>query len=220
MLVETRVTMEAMRTLERMRRPVGLGVLVLAVVVGGCGPRQAALSPSGDGGGSVGGSRGGGGSGGVVSTTGSGTGTSTSTTTTTTTTSTTAVDTGTGDTGTSGGVVNYYGPCPSGLDEECPQNWDGGQYGVPGGLSTRCLRPVENGVVYSVCEPEAFVESPQNGGGIFCPEVVDESWMGIVAWDDLPQGESFCRILCLKPDDTCPSGMVCRNGARCYWKHE
>ena len=217
--------MQAMRTLERVQRPVGLGALGLAVVVGGCGPRQAALSPSGDGGGSVGsvgGSRGGGGSGGVVSTTGSGTGTSTSTTTTTTTTSTTAADTGTGDTGTSGGVVNYYGPCPSGLDEECPQNWDGGQYGVPGGLGARCIKSEENGIIYSRCEPQTFVEPPQNGGYCVCPAVIDELWPGWYSCPTLvlPGEKGWCWLSCYGEDDLCPAGMVCRYGTTCWWKHE
>jgi len=48
-LLEARVTMQAMRTLERVRRPVGLVALGLAVVVSGCASRQAALSaPEGD----------------------------------------------------------------------------------------------------------------------------------------------------------------------------
>ena len=128
------------------------------------------------------------------------TSTSTSTTTTTTTTTTTAGNTDTG-TGTGGDPVDYYGPCPSGLDSECPTDW----FGQGPSKGANCFQQTVDGVLYSVCEPENHVFPPDEGGGCVCPP--PSGGTAAANCKGCSPG-GFCYLSC-SFGSQCPEGMVC-----------
>ncbi len=184
--------------------------LLAAVLVPGCGPR----SRQGDS--STGSSTG------AASTTSTSTADATSTsgptststtatttsTTTTTTTTTTAGDTGTG---TGGAPVDYYGPCPSGLDSECPTDpWNGEP------VANRCYqRSLMNGV-YSVCIPAGRLSPPDEFVWCDCPPPLSGTSFGSCTVDDV---NPECRLMCGFGAE-CPRGMVCVQDDICMWPPE
>ncbi len=106
--------------------------------------------------------------------------------------------------------MNYYGPCPSGLDSECPTDpWEGD----PVVNTCKMLEFDGDGKTYHVCRPWGTVYPPDEGGGCLCPPLNLEGGTSVPSC--LPSDPPECKIICGR-FSTCPTGMKCVL-SKCMW---